>query len=94
MILALWMIASAIMLLCRVAKGRSAVPEGFYSRMATGIVSLAAATLLILNPGGTLMLLTGVLGAITALLGVTLFINGIRLRQWMLSAGRLKDGHG
>lgn len=82
-ILALWMIASAVMLLFRVSKGRHAVPEGFYSRMAIGVLSLAAAGTLIMSPAGIFAILLLVLGAITILLGITLCINGLRLRRWM-----------
>jgi len=88
-ILALWMIASAVMLLFRVAKGRHAVPEGFYSRMAIGILSLGAAVTLMVSPAGILAILLLVLGAITILLGTTLCINGLRLRRWM---GRVPGG--
>ena len=82
-LLALWMIASAILLLKRVAKGRQAVPEGFYSRMAIGLLSLVTTTLLLASPAAVLGLLVEILGAITVLLGLTLGINGLRLRQWM-----------
>lgn len=82
-ILALWMIASSVMLLKRVAKGRHAVPEGFYSRMAIGIISLLLAVLLFISPAGILVLLMEILGAVTLLLGITLCINGLRLRAWM-----------
>ena len=82
-ILAVWMIASAGILLKRVAKGRHAVPEGFYSRMAIGIISLVLAVLLFVSPAGILKLLVEILGAVTLLLGITLCINGLRLRRWM-----------
>jgi uncharacterized membrane protein HdeD (DUF308 family) len=82
-LLTVWMTASAIMLLLRVLKGRSAVPEGFYSRMATGIVSLVMAYLLLVSPKDVLALLMTILGVITFLAGLTLSINGMRLRQWM-----------
>jgi len=82
-ILALWMIASSVMLLKRIAKGRHAVPEGFYSRMAIGVISLALAALLFISPAGILVLLMEILGAVTVLLGITLCINGLRLRSWM-----------
>jgi len=83
LILAIWMIASAGMLLKRVLKGRHAVPEGFYSRMAIGIISLVLAVLLFVSPVDILKLLVEILGAITILLGITLCINGLRLRTWM-----------
>ncbi|MDO8873287.1 MAG: hypothetical protein Q7V05_11250 [Methanoregula sp.] len=82
-ILALWMIASAGMLLKRVVKGRHAVPEGFYSRMAIGIISLVLAILLFMSPAGILGLLVLLLGTITVLLGIMLCINGLRLRKAM-----------
>ena len=82
-VLALWMIASAGMLLMRVAQGRRAVPEGFYSRMAIGIISLELAILLFTSPAGILGLLVTILGAVTILLGITLIINGLRLRTAM-----------
>lgn len=82
-VLALWMIASAGMLLMRVAKGRHAVPEGFYSRMAIGILSIILAILLLISPAGILGLLVMILGTITILLGIMLCINGLRLRKVM-----------
>jgi uncharacterized membrane protein HdeD (DUF308 family) len=91
-ILALWMIASAVMLLFRVSKGRHAVPEGFYSRMAIGILSLGAAVTLMVSPAGILAILLLVLGAITILLGITLCINGVRLRRWMRQVPGGEDG--
>lgn len=82
-ILTLWMIASAVVLLQRAWKGRDAVPEGFYSRMATGFLSLVLAILLFFSPLGILEFLVEILGAVVALLGITLCINGMRLRSWM-----------
>jgi uncharacterized membrane protein HdeD (DUF308 family) len=84
-VLALWMIASAVMLLKRVMRGRDAVPEGFYSRLVIGIISLILAILLVFSPAGVLVLLIVVLGAVTLLMGITLCINGIRLRTLMKS---------
>ncbi|PKL03421.1 MAG: hypothetical protein CVV55_00035 [Synergistetes bacterium HGW-Synergistetes-2] len=86
------MIASAVMLLFRVAKGRHAVPEGFFSRMAIGILSLGAAVTLMVSPAGILAILLFVLGAITILLGTTLCINGLRLRRWMSRVPGREDG--
>lgn len=82
-ILAVWMIASAFMLLKRVAKGRSFVPEGLYSRMAVGSISLLFAVLLFISPADILSLLVIVLGLIIILLGITVCVNGLRLRSWM-----------
>jgi uncharacterized membrane protein HdeD (DUF308 family) len=83
-ILALWTIASAVILLKRVAKGRHAVPEGFYNRMAIGVISLVLAVMLFVSPAGILKFLIEILGAVTLLLGITLCINGLRLRTWMM----------
>jgi uncharacterized membrane protein HdeD (DUF308 family) len=85
-VLALWMIASAVLLLRRVVKGRNAVPEGFYSRMAIGIISLVSAILLVISPADILILLIVILGAVTVLLGIAIGINGLRLRTWMKRA--------
>ena len=82
-ILSAWMVASAVLLLKRVAKGRSYVPEGFYSRMAIGILSLVSAVLLFWSPADILVFLIIILGLVILLLGVTLCINGLRLRTWM-----------
>ncbi len=82
-VVALWMISSAFMLLRRVVKGRDAVPEGFYSRMVIGIISLISAILLVISPADILVLLIVILGTVTILLGITLCINGLRLRGWM-----------
>lgn len=88
-VLAAWMIASAVMLLRRVVRGRSAVPEGFYSRMAIGIISLAMTVLLVTSPAGILGLLVEILGAITVLLGITVCTNGLRLRNAMKKTGTI-----
>lgn len=82
-VLSLWMLASAVMLLKRVIQGRHAVPEGFFSRMAIGVISLLSAILLITSPAGTVAFLVTILGTITVLSGITLCINGLRLRAAM-----------
>ncbi len=81
-VLALWMTASAVMLLRRVAKGRPAVPEGFYHRMAIGVLSLAAAVLVVVSPAGILAILVLIVGAVMLLLGLSICIGGLRLRSW------------
>jgi len=48
-------------------KGQNAVPEGFYSRMAIGIISLVLAILLFVSPAGILVFLVEILGIITVL---------------------------
>ncbi len=80
-ILAVWMTASAILLLRRVARGRHAVPEGFYSRLLIGLTSLVAVLLIVASPVWILALLVLTAGSVTLLLGITLGINGLRLRS-------------
>ncbi len=80
-VLAVWMTASAILLLRRVARGRHAVPEGFYSRLLIGLTSLVAVLLIVASPVWILALLVLTAGSVTLLLGITLGINGLRLRS-------------
>ena len=49
-ILALWMLATAIVLLGRARKGRSAIPEGFVSRIVIAILSLCLVGLIFTYP--------------------------------------------
>ena len=82
-ILAVWMLATAIVLLGRARKGRSAIPEGFVSRIVIAILSLCLVGLIFTYPieiVGLLMILLGVIGL---LLGIMLFVNGVRLKRWM-----------
>jgi uncharacterized membrane protein HdeD (DUF308 family) len=84
-ILALWMLASAVYLLIRARKGRAAIPEGFASRVIIAIISLVFVALIILNPMGMLQLLMEIVGVIAFLLGLMLLVNGVRLRNRMIS---------
>ncbi|WOF16771.1 hypothetical protein F1737_08745 [Methanoplanus sp. FWC-SCC4] len=85
-VLALWMLASAFMLLRRVKKGRSAVPEGFVSRMLIGILSLCLSVGILLTPVGLLKIFMVILGSIVILIGVMVSVNGLRLGIMMKSA--------
>ena len=82
-ILALWMFASAIILLSRVRKGRAAIPEGFTSRLIIALLSLALGVFIFLNPKAMLQVFMVIVGIIALLLGLMLLINGIRLRKMM-----------
>jgi uncharacterized membrane protein HdeD (DUF308 family) len=82
-ILAIWMFSSAVMMFGHVMKGRHTVPEGFYTTLIVGILSLSFAILIFVNPSGSLELLTIILGVIVFLLGLTLLVNGLQLRTWM-----------
>ncbi len=81
--LALWMFASAMILLWRARGGRTAIPEGFSSRIAIALVSLLLVVLIFLNPVGILVLLVSIVGWIAFFPGLVLFVNGLRLRRRM-----------
>jgi len=82
-ILAVWMLATAIVLFGRARKGRSAIPEGFVSRIVIAILSLCLVGLIFTYPIEVVGLLMVVLGVIGLLLGIMLFVNGVRLKRWM-----------
>ncbi|MCX6698950.1 MAG: DUF308 domain-containing protein [Methanomicrobiales archaeon] len=82
-ILALWMVASAFILLFRAEKGRAAIPEGFTSRVIIAILSLVLGVLILFNPKGVLQLLMVIVGIIAFLLGLMLLVNATRLRSRM-----------
>ncbi|UUX93681.1 HdeD family acid-resistance protein [Methanoplanus endosymbiosus] len=82
-VLGLWMLASALMLLMRVKKGRSAVPEGFISRMIIAVISLPLSVYMFVEPATIIGILLITLGLITSLIGLLLFVNGIRLWRVM-----------
>ncbi len=82
-ILAAWTFASALLLLKRVAKGRNTVPEGFYSRLVIGILSLVVAVMIVLTPADVLFLLMSIVAVIAILSGIALVVNGLQLRQRM-----------
>jgi len=82
-IVTLWGFGSAYMALRRVAHGRAAVPEGFVKWLFIGVFSLLLAVSILLLPNPTVALIMIVVGVIALLLGITLMVNGVRLRQWM-----------
>jgi uncharacterized membrane protein HdeD (DUF308 family) len=86
-ILALWMLASAVMLLGRARRGRSAIPEGFVSRIVIAVLSLALVALIVIYPIGVVALLMVIMGIVALVLGVMLLVNGIRLKRRMEGAG-------
>jgi uncharacterized membrane protein HdeD (DUF308 family) len=86
LVLGLWMFASAVILLARATKGRAAIPEGFYSRLTIAVISLVIVVLIFVEPRGVLELLMVILGVLALLFGLMFFINGIQLRQRMVSA--------
>ena len=82
-ILAAWTFASSLLLLKRVAKGRTAVPEGFFSRLVIGILSLVLAVMIVIIPEGVLYLLMSIVAVIAILSGIALMVNGVQLRHRM-----------
>lgn len=85
-IFGVWMLASAILLLARARKGRAAIPEGFISRVVIACLSLALVALIFIDPKGVVVLLMVIVGILSLVLGITLLINGMRLRKRMHDA--------
>ncbi len=85
-VLAVWGLGSAAVSLAHVAKGRPGVPEGLYHRLLLGVFSLLLAILPFVNMYAAAALLMIFLGGITLLLGITLAVNGLRLRTRMKNA--------
>jgi uncharacterized membrane protein HdeD (DUF308 family) len=86
MVVFVWMLASALILLGRARKGRTAIPEGFISRVVIAIISLGLAFLMFMFPIGFVALLMMIGGIVVLLIGVTLLLNGIRLKRRMEAA--------
>lgn len=84
-VLAVWMFASAVLLLRRVKKGRSAVPEGFVSRLIIGVLSLLFVITAYFTPVSLVTIFTFIAGMLVILIGIMLTINGLRLRGMMKS---------
>ncbi|WFN37589.1 hypothetical protein L1994_04150 [Methanomicrobium antiquum] len=82
-ILSLWMFSSAILLLGRARKGRSAIPEGFVSRVLIGILSVILVLMALFAPDSLVTILSMILGFIIILIGILIMVNGLRLRNIM-----------
>jgi uncharacterized membrane protein HdeD (DUF308 family) len=78
-----WMLASAIVLLGRARKGRAAIPEGFISRVVIALISLCLIILMFIFPVAFVALLMLIGGIVVLLIGVTLLVNGMRLKRRM-----------
>jgi len=85
LILASWAFGSAYMSFSRVVRGKKAVPEGFYYRLGTGILSFLLAISILLVPDAILALLMEIFGVLIFLLGIVLCSGGWRLREKMKS---------
>lgn len=82
-VIAIWMFASAIILLKRVFHGKRAVPEGFFSRLLIGIGSLIIGVLSLLAPVPVFYFFLDILGVLSLILGGVITLIGIRLRDLM-----------
>ena len=80
-IIVVWNFASAAFLLLGSKKGFD--PETLGSRMVTGICSLALAVLILAVPGSGEIFLGLVIGSLALLAGLTLIVNGLRVRARM-----------
>jgi uncharacterized membrane protein HdeD (DUF308 family) len=78
-----WMLASAVILLGRARKGRTAIPEGFISRVVIAIISLCLAVVMFIHPIIFVALLMLIGGIVVLLIGVTVLLNGIKLKRRM-----------
>ncbi|MBN1165596.1 MAG: hypothetical protein JXA44_00535 [Methanospirillaceae archaeon] len=79
--LSFWMLSSAFILLNRARKGRSAIPEGFYSRLAIALISIIVVLIPLLIPGMMLHLFMLIMGVIIILLGCALISASYNLKQ-------------
>lgn len=84
-VLAVWALATAVILLLQIVRQRTAVPEGFWNRLITGILSLLLVIAIISIPLASVMIIVAVLGVIAILGGIMFIVNGMRLRQWMVA---------
>jgi uncharacterized membrane protein HdeD (DUF308 family) len=82
-VLALWMFSSAAFLLIRVSRGRTAVPEGFVSRSAIGIVSLFLGLLIFIIPISMIHFFFIILGGLVVAFGISGITAGLCLRKRM-----------
>jgi uncharacterized membrane protein HdeD (DUF308 family) len=82
-LIGIWGLGSAAVTIRRVSRGHTAVPGGFSTGCTIGGLSLLLALCIVVAPAASAALLTAVLGAITFLAGLTLVVNGMRLRGRM-----------
>lgn len=92
LVLAFWAFGSAYMSFSRVARGRRAVPEGFFRRLGTGVFSLLLAVSILMVPGAMIRLLMEVFGILVFLLGITIGLTGWKLRGKMRNAPYIGNG--
>lgn len=81
LVLAVWFFASALFSLKRSIKGRAATPEGFWRRLAMGVLSLGLGILTLVAPKSLMNLLIIVLGVLVILIGLLFLFDGYGMRN-------------
>jgi uncharacterized membrane protein HdeD (DUF308 family) len=81
LVLALWFFASAFVSIRRSLKGKAAVPEGFWVRMAMAVLSLALGIMTLFVPKATVGVLIILLGVVVLLVGALFLLDGYGLRN-------------
>jgi uncharacterized membrane protein HdeD (DUF308 family) len=90
-LLGLWMFSSAGLILFRVFHGKTAGPEGFYSRSIIGVISLIFGLLIFIIPIGVIRIFLIMLGLIIIAFGLSGIIAGLRLRSKMIGYNSAHD---
>jgi uncharacterized membrane protein HdeD (DUF308 family) len=80
-VLAMWFFASAFVSIKRSMKGKAAVPEGFWVRMAMAVFSLALGIMTLFVPKATVGILIILLGIVVILVGALFLLDGYGLRN-------------
>jgi uncharacterized membrane protein HdeD (DUF308 family) len=80
-VLALWFFASAFVSIRRSLKGKAAVPEGFWVRLAMAILSLVLGVMTLFVPKTTVSILIILLGIVVILVGALFLLDGYGLRN-------------
>lgn len=81
LVLAVWAFSSALLSLRRIRRGHDMVPEGFSKCLATGLLSLVLAVLVLLDPLSVGSILVDILGLLILAMGLYLVLNGLGLRK-------------
>ncbi len=91
LVIAVWMLASSLILLKRIVRGRKAVPEGFISRALISVGSLGIGIISIIEPTPVFYFFLDILGVLTIVAGSTLTLVGITLRNMMQTSSPVQD---
>jgi uncharacterized membrane protein HdeD (DUF308 family) len=82
-VIVIWNFASAVFLLAGAAKKGDTNRDNLASRLITGFLSLILAVLIVTVPGSGELFLEIAIGTLAILGGITLVVNGLRLRARM-----------